>query len=1038
MSTSIIPGPNVFRAVSGSLFSSPVNWSRGVVPTGSDVAMIADNCTIDISRTIGSLVVRAPFTASVNTGLNFEISNVLNVLGHLSSSGIPNLFSSAAKNIITSFQQGSSNFYYNGAVPQSIAGATYNNLYIRNSSGSKIANGNIIVSGTLDIVTSSFDLGSYNLIVSGTTNVGQGFPRAILSKTKPGNITFLGPVFLAGSNNGGIDAAFDMSGNPNIELRNGFRFNTNAGYFFSGYGAWTFTTNTQQVRIENAAARPREFNGPIVVSGSIGLTFDAGTNTGEIYPNEGFILRNNVNGTEAASTCSVANGNLLFVGDVTTPMKTGSFNYLVDSTAIGFISNNNFTLPYTNYKGLILGGSGAPILSGALTASYLRIGYNYIGGPGTFDLQSQNAYISGAIYITTAVFQKSGPGNILIGGNMSMTSFNVARYNFTGHPSVELRGGLTWNNGNLACYSGTGSWRFTTNNQSIGQFNSANTQTFDCPITIENVAVTYSYSDPWALIFNNVINSSGSGLFLNRGSIYFGTSQSLSGSFLSGTGFDFASSNTNTVYVGGNYTETIPARFNTFYGLGITGIGVKTLGTSSYVSGALNLSSNGVLELSSSNLIVSGTTNILNGCILQKSGSGNVIFNGPLWFNNAAFGNTSKLDFSKGNPTVEVRNGIQNSFNSFVTASMITGTGSWIFSANNQTIGNGGTAFRFDSPITISGSIAVTQSSFNAPNQTIVYLYNTINGTSPSSVYRMDGPLYLYYNSVPMITGSLDISGPFANLGFMFSESVNLPFTTYPGLTIAGGGTSTKTITSSIYVSRSLTVNGASASFTTLELGNFDLYVSGTTRLNYGKLSKSGPGKITFVGSFATDTIAADQARLNLSGNPIVEFQNGFGMFFSPWFEFNSGTGSWIFTTNDQSLNGESNTNIVISGSVIVSGAINLTHNTINQNGATLTLLGPLDGTVVGSKFTGRQIVYYHSSIEPMRTGSMDVSSSINATFIYNTGSQDVKGGTYRNLTFLNGLKTLQGNVSVLGTFSTGSGATSGSYNLNGFTLTNP
>jgi hypothetical protein len=290
-----------------------------------------------------------------------------------------------------------------------------------------------------------------------------------------------------------------------------------------------------------------------------------------------------------------------------------------------------------------------------------------------------------------------------------------------------------------------------------------------------------------------------------------------------------------------------------------------------------------------------------------------------------------------------------------------------------------------------------------------------------------------------MITGSLDISGPFANLGFMFSESINLPYTTYPALTIAGGGSSIKSITSSIYVSRSLTVVGSPSSLTTLELGNYDLYVSGTTRLNYGKLSKNGPGKITFVGSFATDVIASDQARLNLSGNPTVELQNGFGMFFSPWFEFNSGTGSWVFTTNDQSLSGEGNTNIVISGSVIVSGSINLTHNTINQNGAILTLLGQLDGTVAGSKFTGRQTVYYRNAIQPMLTGSLDVSSSLFSTFIYDrNGSQDIRGGTYRNLTMNYGTKTLQGNVSVLGTLSTGSGATLATINLNGFTLTNP
>ena len=72
-----------------------------------------------------------------------------------------------------------------------------------------------------------------------------------------------------------------------------------------------------------------------------------------------------------------------------------------------------------------------------------------------------------------------------------------------------------------------------------------------------------------------------------------------------------------------------------------------------------------------------------------------------------------------------------------------------------------------------------------------------------------------------------------------------------------------------------------------------------------------------------------------------------------------------------------------------------------------------------------------------MVTGILDTSTN-NNTWIYGSGSQDVKGGTYRNLTFFSGSKTLQGNVSVLGTFNTGSGAGLATVNLNGFTLTNP
>ena len=119
MSTTIIPGPNVFRAVSGSLFSSPINWSRGFVPTGSDVAMIADNCIIDISRTVGSLIVQPTFTASINTGLTLQVNNVINVMGQLSCSGAPNIISFAGKNIINDLLSGTSTFTMSAFFPES-------------------------------------------------------------------------------------------------------------------------------------------------------------------------------------------------------------------------------------------------------------------------------------------------------------------------------------------------------------------------------------------------------------------------------------------------------------------------------------------------------------------------------------------------------------------------------------------------------------------------------------------------------------------------------------------------------------------------------------------------------------------------------------------------------------------------------------------------------------------------------------------------------------------------------------------------------
>jgi hypothetical protein len=90
----------------------------------------------------------------------------------------------------------------------------------------------------------------------------------------------------------------------------------------------------------------------------------------------------------------------------------------------------------------------------------------------------------------------------------------------------------------------------------------------------------------------------------------------------------------------------------------------------------------------------------------------------------------------------------------------------------------------------------------------------------------------------------------------------------------------------------------------------------------------------------------------------------------------------------------------------------------------------------MGAGSAGTNTINYQSATQSMLTGLLDVSSSLN-TYIYDrSGSQNITGGTYRNLTIAgSGSKTLQGNVSVLNTLVTGSLITlvTGSY-----TLTNP
>lgn len=1033
---------NVFRAVSGSLFSSPVNWSRGVVPTGSDVAMIGDNCVIDISRTIGTLVVRPGFTASINTGLTLRVNDVINVMGHLSCSGAPNIISFAGKNIINSLSPGTSTFTYIASSAQSVAGANYNILRI-NGAGNKTLNGNLIVSGNLFFDTAaSLDLFSYDMSVSGLTNLGGSLTTYRLIKSKPGNVLFGGGT---SQETFGNARAIDFSGgNPNVEVRNGLvitEYVASPTNILPGYGTWTFSTNNQNLSCLI------NFLGDVLVSGSINLNLQS-SNVSLYKP---------INGTTGSASLTNRGTIQYYTANAgNNMMRTGSFDYLTHLNTQNYVINGPYTLPYTTYRNLGIGNPSA----GGSTGTMFLSGSTIVSGSLTvvsghfLDCSSSSLEVTGSTYVQAGgtIFKSSNVGRAIFGGNFRGDFFGgqVAIDFSASNASAEFRNGIYtfYYQGNTVTFrTGTGSWFFTTNNQAInsniGSGNASFTTTYDCPIIISG-AITLDITNT-NLYFNNTINGTeAASKFKNSSVIYFASSQSLGGSFRTGS-YDFTSS-VNTVYFGGDYSGTSSVALNTFYNLGITGTGVKTLGTSSYVSGALNV--NGTFDIGSSNLIVSGASYVNSTTSqIRKSGPGKVTFIGQLTYNGSSFP-SSFIDFSGGNPIVELNKGIStvntNVFNS--------GTGSWYFLSSSQKIeanAGGSSTLNFYGPMIIGSGVTLTIDSYgpiNINRQTIV-LNNAagINGMDSTSTLINYGTIIVSASAAIMTTGSFTASFATAStINYNFSGSLKLPYTSYANLAVSTGSV---TLTGSTSVTGSLTVGGG----TIFDLQSYNLIVSGSTTLSANSnpvypFQKTQSGSITFVGPVFFGGPGGNAYIADFSlGNPDLEFRNSISASNYGGAIVKPGSGSVYFTTNNQGIfNSGGSAGFIFSGSIKIGSGITVTLRGVGAGLTSLETVREIDGTDANSKFiigtvaTGAPTVYYNSPLEPMRTGSMDVSSSAAATFIYNSGSQNVKGGTYRNLTFLNGLKTLQGNVSVLGTFSTGSGATSGSYNLNGFTLTNP
>jgi hypothetical protein len=686
-----------------------------------------------------------------------------------------------------------------------------------------------------------------------------------------------------------------------------------------------------------------------------------------------------------------ANYSLLVVGSA----NSAGEKYLTCDLTIGGldITNINSTLPtWLNFKNFNF------TCNGTFTTVNSGISIHSEG--------NQNLVFKGLARISSGIYCLNAPTIEFQNGAEIGTGANAPRW-VTPYGTVNS-------------YLGTGLLRFTTNSQSIsGGFVQL---TLDNTIEIsDNITLTTTYTPSASLTLTNTINGLGANSRLRQGlnsTLNFGTATAATTAMSTGL-FDFTT-NANTIGYTGNYSATIPSYFTNFHSLTISGTGTKTLGVNTTLNGNLAVSTGGSFEMSTFDLTVTGTTTIGSGnTTFSKNGAGNITFIGQL----LATSFQPVISFT-GNPNIEFRNG----FNiNTPTANLTTGTGTWSFTTNTQTLTLGSNQYNFNAAFSIVGNITVTYA-----NSTGTLISNsTINGTLAGSTFINNGLLWLNNSTLPMATGVFTNSTTTGQLGYIFNGNFTIPLTTFNSLYISGTGT--KILSGNTTLNGTLLLN-TNYGTGTLELSTFDLTVNGTgTSLNAGAtFSKNGAGNIVFAGLFQN---SGGSAALNLSGNPNVEFRNGFAITAG---SLTSGTGQWSFTTNDQAITLSTNP-FTLNCSVLISGTNRIV--TYTTTGGIITLVGLLNGSTSTSTFrmgSGTPTFNYQNTTQPMATGVLDTSTNLN-TFIYGAGNQQVKGGTpqqYRNLTLNGGgNKTLQGNINVQNTYTVTAPA---ALVLNGFTKTPP
>ena len=303
------------------------------------------------------------------------------------------------------------------------------------------------------------------------------------------------------------------------------------------------------------------------------------------------------------------------------------------------------------------------------------------------------------------------------------------------------------------------------------------------------------------------------------------------------------------------------------------------------------------------------------------------------------------------------------------TITKSSGEAFYNFTLNNSGIGD---SVKLNNPLTINGT-----ANFAAGKLSTGFNANFVGPTvcGSGTIYAWDGTV-TYSNSATQI---------FAG--------------TYYNLTLTGA--SVKALCGNVTVLNNLIIQEG-----TLELGPYNITVNGLTNISGTLSDNNSSGTNTFIGAVTINPGGA----WNFSGNGAVEFRNGLT---HNGTSFNSGNGTYSFTTNNQNIDGTSP--VTFSGNVFISANISLT-NKDSASGTGVTLKGSIAGANSTSKYINQGITSYEYSALPVNPGILDASYPGN-TFRYSGGTQSISGDNdYYNLVITgSGSKTFNSDINVKG-----------------------
>lgn len=450
-------------------------------------------------------------------------------------------------------------------------------------------------------------------------------------------------------------------------------------------------------------------------------------------------------------------------------------NFIFGTSTVNYAYNGDQLLAPVNYYNLTISGSGTRFLAANTT-----INHNFLSSNGTLDLSTfdftvnNTSTISNNGVVSSTFRRLTSSGNTIFKG--LNTTNNGATFNFSGNGNIEFQNGWTTDNSS-SIVMGTGNVSFTTNSQTFSSnsyISFTGVATIASGITLTNIGKMN--------LTTTITGVSGTSTLNNDGTIRY-NSTTVMGNIMSTGIYNYmhGSSSVLEFLITGSYT--LP--YTAYQNITIFGVGTKTLAGNTTVAGSLNNNSGGagcIIECSTFNLTVTGSTFNGNAGKLSKTGAGALVFVGSVNFDNGGI-----LDVSGGNPTFEFKGGL--TANNVNGTSINFGTGTIKFSTNSQTVNL--TGFTITNNITISGAITVT---FSPTTTQVLTLTGTVDGDNASSILDNRSIINYQNATAPMATlGKL--YGNQATNTFIYGASGNQdiqvpgdPTPGYKNLTLQGSG----------------------------------------------------------------------------------------------------------------------------------------------------------------------------------------------------------------------------------------------------------